>query len=102
MVRVSTSGYNALMNTVSLRDLQRDTLAILCRAQAGESLLVVHGGQPIAELRPPPVGRPYGLAAGEFTVPDDFDAALPDDILQGFEGDEDFTKNTYLSMVHYC
>jgi hypothetical protein len=29
--------------------------------------------------------RPYGLCAGEFTVPDDFDAPLPDDILQAFE-----------------
>lgn len=25
--------------------------------------------------------RPYGLAAGEFVVPDDFDDPLPDDIL---------------------
>jgi hypothetical protein len=29
--------------------------------------------------------RPHGLCAGEFTVPDDFDAPLPDDILQAFE-----------------
>jgi hypothetical protein len=29
--------------------------------------------------------RPYCLCAGEFTVPDDFDAPLPDDILQAFE-----------------
>ncbi len=31
--------------------------------------------------------RPYGLCAGEFTVPD-FDAPLPDDILQAFENPE--------------
>ena len=30
--------------------------------------------------------RPFGLCAGEFTVPDDFDAPLPDDILAEFEG----------------
>ncbi|MGB3402463.1 MAG: hypothetical protein WBA77_07215 [Microcoleaceae cyanobacterium] len=29
--------------------------------------------------------RSYGLCAGEFTVPDDFDAPLPDDILSAFE-----------------
>jgi len=29
---------------------------------------------------------PFGLAAGEFTVPDDFDAPLPDDMLRNFEG----------------
>ena len=28
--------------------------------------------------------RPFGLCAGQFTVPDDFDAPLPDDILAQF------------------
>jgi hypothetical protein len=30
--------------------------------------------------------RPIGLAKGEFTVPADFNAPLPDDVLRGFEG----------------
>jgi hypothetical protein len=30
--------------------------------------------------------RPYGLCEGEFTLPDDFDDALPEDILNTFEG----------------
>lgn len=29
--------------------------------------------------------RPVGLCAGKFTVPDDFDRPLPDDILDAFE-----------------
>ncbi|MGB7207216.1 MAG: hypothetical protein WBD27_01015 [Pyrinomonadaceae bacterium] len=29
--------------------------------------------------------RPFGLAKGEFVVPDDFDAPLPEEILAGFE-----------------
>lgn len=29
--------------------------------------------------------RPFGLCAGEFVVPDDFDAPLPEDFLQDFE-----------------
>lgn len=29
--------------------------------------------------------RPHGLASGEFTVPDDFDEPLPDEILDSFE-----------------
>jgi hypothetical protein len=29
--------------------------------------------------------RPYGLAKGEFVVPDDFDAPLPDEVLAEFE-----------------
>lgn len=30
--------------------------------------------------------RPSGLAKGQFTVPDDFNAPLPEDVLQTFEG----------------
>jgi hypothetical protein len=29
--------------------------------------------------------RPFGMCAGEFIVPDDFDAPLPETILQEFE-----------------
>ena len=45
----------------------------------------VEAGAPLAELKPPSL-RPYGLCAGEFTVPDDFDAPLPDEVLESFEG----------------
>jgi uncharacterized protein (DUF433 family) len=30
--------------------------------------------------------RPFGLAAGQFVVPDDFDDPLPDELLDAFEG----------------
>jgi hypothetical protein len=47
-------------------------------------------GKPVAELRPifssPITLRPFGLCAGEFTVPDDFDDPLPEEIIQEFEG----------------
>jgi len=47
-------------------------------------------GLRIAELRPITPSskqlRPFGLCAGEFTVPDDFDAPLPEEILNAFEG----------------
>jgi len=32
--------------------------------------------------------RPYGLAAGQFVAPNDFNALLPDDTLAAFVGDE--------------
>ncbi len=78
------------MSTISVQDLQRDLLAFLRRVEAGESFLVVSGEYPLAEFRPVAAPatelRPFGLAAGRFTVPSDFDQPLPDDILQGFEG----------------
>ncbi len=78
------------MNQVSLQDLQRDPVGLLDRVEAGEHLVIARGGRPVAELRPlgPSVSgpRPFGLAAGSFTVPADFDAPLPDDVLRDFEG----------------
>ena len=39
-------------------------------------------------FNPPPLSqpRPIGLAKGQFTVPDDFNAPLSEDVLQMFEG----------------
>ena len=60
------------------------------RVEAGEHIVVIRGGRPVAELRPvaPPhaAARPFGLAAGTFTVPDDFDSPLPPDLVREFEG----------------
>lgn len=77
---------------MSLQELQQDPGALLDRVEAGEHLVVVRGGRQVAELRPFPVPanetgpRPFGLCAGAFTVPDDFDAPLPEEILREFEG----------------
>jgi antitoxin (DNA-binding transcriptional repressor) of toxin-antitoxin stability system len=78
------------MSTISLQDIQRDPLGFVKRIEAGEAFLVVGRERPLAEVRPLlAVGtepRPYGLCAGRFTVPADFDSPLPDDILKEFEG----------------
>ena len=77
------------MSSVTLQDLQRDPAALLDRVEAGERLVVSRAGRLVAELRPlAPAARgprPFGLAAGAFAVPDDFDAPLPDDLLRAFE-----------------
>jgi antitoxin (DNA-binding transcriptional repressor) of toxin-antitoxin stability system len=68
------------MIAISLQELQDDPEALLDRVEAGEHLVVIRGGHPVAELRPVPRShagpRPYGLSAGAFTVPDDFDSPL--------------------------
>jgi antitoxin (DNA-binding transcriptional repressor) of toxin-antitoxin stability system len=78
------------MSRVSPEELQRNSDALLDRVEAGEHLVVIRGGHPIAELRPvavtPPGPRPFGLCVGAFTVPNDFDTPLPEDILREFEG----------------
>lgn len=75
---------------VSVEEIQRDLSAYLQRVEAGETLVIVQAGQPVAEVKPIVSGakalRPFGLCAGEFIVPDDFDVPLPEDILKAFEG----------------
>ena len=77
------------MLNVTIDELQRDPLKYLHQVEAGETLIIVRSDKPIAELRPISSSkqlRPFGLCAGEFTVPDDFDAPLPEDLLNAFEG----------------
>jgi antitoxin (DNA-binding transcriptional repressor) of toxin-antitoxin stability system len=78
------------MSTITVQEIQRDPLAFLRRVEAGEALLVVSGGHPLAEVRPVLVPtaqpRPFGLCAGQFTVPPDFDQPLPEEVLKEFEG----------------
>lgn len=77
------------MTTISAEELQRDVAGTLRRIEAGETLIITRAEEPVAELKPlsapTRARRPYALAAGEFVVPDDFDAPLPDDLLDLFE-----------------
>ena len=76
------------MVAISLSEIQRDFPAYLRRVAAGESLLITDHDRPVAELKPvslsPNGERPFGLCAGEFRVPDDFDEPLPDNIMREF------------------
>jgi prevent-host-death family protein len=78
------------MSTISLQELRQNPGLLLDRVEAEEEFVISNDGKPIAEVRsisPLPKGlRPYGLCAGEFVVPDDFDDPLPEDVLRGFEG----------------
>ena len=80
------------MVTVDISDIQQDLSGYLHRVQAGETLLVLEADKPLAEIKPVDdfgvkikKPRPFGLCAGDFVVPDDFDAPLPEDILLDFE-----------------
>ena len=75
---------------VNIEDIKRDVLFYLQRVAAGETVIILQAGQPMAEIKPitpDTARRPYGLCAGEFITPEDFDAPLPEAILQGFESE---------------
>lgn len=78
------------MSTITFDEIQVDLPGFLHRVESGESLLILQSDKPIAELRPisnpSQELRPFGLSKGAFTVPDDFNEPLPDDLLAEFEG----------------
>lgn len=78
------------MTQITLDEMKRDLMHLIHRIEAGETLLLIKEGKPVAELKPishlRKKSRPYGLCAGEFTVPEDFNAPLPQDIIDGFAG----------------
>lgn len=74
---------------VDIGEAQRNLPDCLRRVADGQAIVITRGDKPLAELRrvnardfPP---RPSGLCKGEFSVPDDFDAPLPEDVLSEFE-----------------
>ena len=76
------------MLNITINDIQQDPLKYIQQVEAGETLVIYRSDQPIAELKPVasrPKLRPFGLCSGEFTVPDDFDTPLPEDLLSAFE-----------------
>jgi antitoxin (DNA-binding transcriptional repressor) of toxin-antitoxin stability system len=78
------------MHSVSLAEISRDPHQFIRQVEAGEEIVLTRDTRPIAEVKPVPAApsakRPFGLCAGEFVVPDDFDAPLPDDVVEDFEG----------------
>jgi prevent-host-death family protein len=60
-------------------------------AAAGEEVIIARSGRPVAKLVPlasvaAPAKRALGALAGKLRVPADFDAPLPDAVLDDFEG----------------
>lgn len=78
------------MQRVTVEEFRQEPLQYLNQVEAGETFVIVQADKPIAELKPitstEKKMRPFGLCAGEFTVVDDFDAPLPEEILNAFEG----------------
>ena len=68
------------MVQVTLDEMTHDPQTYLDLVEAGQTLVILKAGKPVAEVKPivsdTKTLRPFGLCAGEFTVPDDFDAPL--------------------------
>lgn len=75
---------------ISIDEIEHDLDAFLARIESGENLEITKAGKLLAEIKPISKtlseSRPFGLCQGDFTVPEDFDAPLPEEIIRGFEG----------------
>ncbi len=78
------------MLKVTIEEITHNLLFYLQRVEAGEKLIVTRTGQPVAAIQPivqeTTALRPFGLCAGLFRVPDDFDDPLPEELRAAFEG----------------
>lgn len=71
-----------------VREAKTQLSKLLAKAEAGEEVVIVKAGRPIARLLPMAKRRlrTPGTEKGAFWVAVDFDASLPDAVVEGFEG----------------
>jgi prevent-host-death family protein len=77
------------MRTVNIHAAKTQFSRLVDAAAAGEEILIAKSGKPVARLGPlvaPKRKRKLGALAGKLHVPEDFDAPLPDEVLDAFEG----------------
>ncbi len=74
---------------VNIHEAKTHLSRLLARVMGGEEIIIAKAGKPVARLVPieeRPAERRPGSAAGQIRLAPDFDAPLPDEVLEGFEG----------------
>ena len=79
------------MERVNIHAAKTQLSRLVDAAAAGQEVVIARAGKPVARLVPlagPATRAPrvLGGLAGRLRVPADFDAPLPDTVLNGFEG----------------
>ncbi len=79
------------MKAVNTHEAKTHLSRLLRRVAAGEEITIANRGVPVARLVPVPSKkrkRELGFYKDKIKIADDFDAPLPDEILDAFEGRE--------------
>lgn len=80
------------METVNIHQAKTNLSRLLARVELGEEIIIANRGVPVAKLIPLQSSSnrrsSLGQDQGKFTVPDDFNELLPEEILVAFEGGE--------------
>ena len=78
-----------MSRTVNIYEAKTNLSRLVEQAAAGDEIVIAKAGKPLARLTPlrkRKEPRKAGCLAGRFHVSEDFDAPLPDDLLDAFEG----------------
>ena len=76
------------METVNIHEAKTHLSRLVERAEHGEEIIIARSGRPVARLVPlegHEKPRVFGRMRGKIRVADDFDAPLPDELLDQFE-----------------
>jgi prevent-host-death family protein len=87
--RMSARKAPLVRETVSLYEAKTRLSRLVERAAAGEEIVIAKSGKPKALLVPlgdTRAQRRFGRGKGKWRVARDFDAPLPDDVRDAFEG----------------
>lgn len=80
----------AMKTVIPIRQAKATLSELVERATRGETILIGECGSAIAKLvgieQPEKPKKTFGAMKGELVVSDDFDAPLPDELLDAFEG----------------
>ncbi len=76
-----------MTKSVGVHEAKTHLSRLLEHVSAGEEVVITRRGEAVARLVPArrPGPRRLGIDRGRYTVPSDFDAPLPDDVLAAFE-----------------
>ncbi len=77
------------MRQLNIYEAKTNFSKLVEQANKGSSFLIARSGKPLAKLVPLDVKNSFqfGTLQGKIKVSDDFDAPLPDDMLDLFEAD---------------
>lgn len=75
-----------MTKSVGVHEAKTHLSRLLADVIAGEEVVITRRGEAVATLVPVrrPTVRRLGIDRGIFVVPDDFDAALPEELLEAF------------------
>jgi prevent-host-death family protein len=79
----------AMADIINIHEAKTHLSRIVDEVAAGSEVIIAKAGKPMARLMPlsgVPRAKKLGLLKGKIKVPDDFNAALSEDVIADFEG----------------